>query len=133
METQAIPELKRLRIAVAQTTRCEDPRNRVQLCESGREIRCLMREAHEAGARLVHFPEGATCSPHKRIMSMNDPDKVGLADRDRVQWNVLQQELSQTAALARELRLWTILGSVHQLTPPTVRTTACTSSWIRAR
>ncbi len=118
METEAMPESKRLRMAVAQTTLREDPRNSVQLRESGREIRRLMREAHEAGARLVHFPEGATCSPHKRIMSIDGPEKVGLADWERVQWDVLQQELNETAALARELQLWTVLGSVHRLMPP---------------
>lgn len=113
-----MPEPKRLRMAVAQITLREDPRNSVQLRESGREIRRLMREAHEAGARLVHFPEGATCSPHKRIMSIDSPEKVGPADWERVQWDVLQQELHETAALARELRLWVVLGSVHRLTPP---------------
>jgi predicted amidohydrolase len=51
-------------------------------------------------------------------MSINGPDQVGPADWGRVQWDVLQQELNETAALARELRLWTVLGSVHQLTPP---------------
>jgi predicted amidohydrolase len=118
METEAMPEPKRLRLAVAQTTLREDPRNNLQLRESGHEIRRLMREAHEAGARLVHFPEGATCSPHKRIMSIDGPDKVGPADWERVQWDVLQQELNETAALARELRLWVVLGSVHRLTAP---------------
>ncbi len=113
-----MPEPKRLRMAVAQTTLRSDPSNSVQLRESGREIRCLMCEAHEAGARLVHFPEGATCSPHKRIMSIAGCDQVGAADWNRVQWDVLQQELNQTAALARELRLWVVLGSVHRLTPP---------------
>lgn len=116
METEAIP--KRLRMAVAQTTLRSDPGNSVQLRQSGREIRCLMCEAHKGGARLIHFPEGATCSPHKRIMSINGWEKVGAADWNRVQWDVLQQELNQTAALARELRLWVVLGSVHRLTPP---------------
>ncbi|WP_448265202.1 carbon-nitrogen hydrolase family protein [Nostoc sp. DSM 114159] len=111
-------EPKRLRMAVAQTTLRENPSNSVQLRESGREIRHLMCKAHEADARLVHFPEGATCSPHKRIMSIDGPEKVGPADWDRVQWDVLQQELNQTAALAQELRLWVILGSLHRLTPP---------------
>jgi predicted amidohydrolase len=77
-----------------------------------------MARAHSAGARLVHFPEGATCFPHKRIMSAGGRDRVGPADWSRVAWPVLARELRATAALARELRLWTVLGSVHALTPP---------------
>lgn len=111
-------ENNRVRLAVAQTILREDPRNSNELRESGREVRRLMREAREAGARVVHFPEGAACSPHKRIMSATGPDEVGPADWDRVQWDVLRQELRTTAELARELGLWTVLGSVHRLTPP---------------
>jgi hypothetical protein len=32
------------------------------------------RSATEAkGLLIIHFPEGATCSPHKRIMSVTGP------------------------------------------------------------
>ncbi|GAB2825115.1 carbon-nitrogen hydrolase family protein [Actinoallomurus bryophytorum] len=112
------PEAKPLRLAVAQTNVQHDPRSGDELRESGREVRRLMRDAHKAGARVVHFPEGATCSPHKRIMSATGPDTVGPADWDRFAWDALRQELNATAELARELRLWTALGSVHRLTPP---------------
>ena len=64
-----------------------------------------MREAREQDARLIHFSEGATCSPHKRIMS-GDPGKVGQAVWDRFDWDVLRQELAETAELARTLRIW---------------------------
>ncbi|RSM50807.1 carbon-nitrogen hydrolase family protein [Amycolatopsis balhimycina DSM 5908] len=111
-------EPKQLRLAVAQTILREDPRDSAGLRDSGRDIRRLMREAHEAGAALVHFPEGVTCSPHKRVMSVEGPDKVGPADWNRFEWNVLRQELAAIAEAARELRLWTVLGSVHRLTPP---------------
>jgi predicted amidohydrolase len=77
-----------------------------------------MRQASRAGARIIHFPEGATCSPHKRIMSGTGPAEVGPADWDRADWQVLRQELTATARLAGELRLWTVLGAVHPLTPP---------------
>ncbi len=30
----------------------------------------------------------------------------------------MREELSVTSQLARELKLWTVFGSVHQLTPP---------------
>jgi predicted amidohydrolase len=77
-----------------------------------------MRDASRAGARLVHFPEGATCSPHKKIMSADGPDTAGPADWSCFRWDVLGEELAATARLAGELRLWTVLGSVHRLTPP---------------
>lgn len=113
-----MPEAKRVRLAVAQSTVREDPRNGAELRESGREIRRLMREAHTAGARIAHFPEGATCSPHKRVISVDGPEAVGPSDWDRFAWDSLRQELVATAELARELGMWTVLGSTHRLTAP---------------
>jgi predicted amidohydrolase len=107
-----------LRLAVAQTALRGDPRDATALRGSGRELRRLMRDGHHAGARLIHFPEGATCSPHKRVMSVTGPAEVGPADWGRFRWDVLDEELAATARLAGELRLWTVLGSVHRLTPP---------------
>lgn len=107
-----------MRLAVAQTTLFNDPQDISALRASGVEMRRLMREAHKAGARLVHFPEGATCSPNKRIMSINGPGDIGPSDWDRFEWAVLREELDALRALARELRLWTVFGSVHRLTPP---------------
>src|ERR1700704_3234551 len=72
----ATPEVKSVRLAVAQATLYGDPRNIAELRASGLEMRHLMREARQAGARLVHFPEGTTCSPNKRIMSVNGPKEV---------------------------------------------------------
>ena len=116
-----------MRLAVAQTTLREDPRRGDELRASGREIRRLMSEAgQKAGARLIHFPEGATCSPNKRVMSVDGPDTVGASDWDRFEWDVLQQELAATAALARELKLWTVIGRCIDSLRRTVRTTACT-------
>jgi predicted amidohydrolase len=109
---------KRMRLAVAQTILHEDPRNSDELRASGQDIRQLMREAQKSGARLIHFPEGATCSPNKYVISVDGPETVGASDWDRFEWDVLQQELSATAALARELKLWTVVGSVHRLSTP---------------
>lgn len=114
----AMPETKPVRLAVAQTTVHGDPRNTAELRESGRDVRARMREAHQAGARIVHFTEGATCFPNKRVMSVDGPERVGPADWSRFEWGALRQELIATAELARELKLWTVLGSVHGLTPP---------------
>jgi predicted amidohydrolase len=113
-----LPSTKGIRLAVAQSTVAGDPRDPAELRATGQALRRLMREAHEAGARLVHFPEGATCSPDKRVMSIDGPDEVGPSDWDRVEWDVLRQELQQIATLARELSLWTVVGAVHRLTPP---------------
>ncbi|WP_055522714.1 carbon-nitrogen hydrolase family protein [Streptomyces graminilatus] len=110
--------LKSVRLAVAQAPVREDPRDVDALRESGRQARALMREASARGARIVHFPEGAICFPHKLVMSVDGPDSVGPADWDRCQWPVLQAELAAIGELARELRLWTVIASVHRLTEP---------------
>jgi predicted amidohydrolase len=107
-----------VRLAVAQTLVREDPRDVDALRESGRQVRALMREASARGARIVHFPEGAICFPNKHIMSAAGPDTVGPADWSRYQWTVAQAELAAVAELAAELRLWTVIASVHRLTEP---------------
>ncbi|MFJ8982752.1 carbon-nitrogen hydrolase family protein [Streptomyces sp. NPDC102282] len=109
---------KRVRLAVAQTPVRDDPRDVEALRNSGRQVRALMREASAQGARIVHFPEGAICFPNKRVMSVHGPDAVGPAEWDRCQWPVFQSELAAIAKLARELRLWTVIASVHRLTEP---------------
>jgi predicted amidohydrolase len=105
------------RLAVAQCPVRDDPGDAAGLRASGAEIRDLMRTAAAAGARLVCFPEGATCFPGKRVMA-TDPERLGPADWTRADWPVLAAELAATARLAGELRLWTVLGAVHRLTPP---------------
>jgi predicted amidohydrolase len=55
---------------------------------------------------------------HKRIMSATGPAEVGPADWDRADWQTPREELAAAARLAGELRLSTVLGSVHPLTPP---------------
>ncbi|WP_454811402.1 carbon-nitrogen hydrolase family protein [Labrys neptuniae] len=107
-----------LRLAVAQTSLFNDPRDSSGFRATGEEMRRLMREAHKEGARLIHFPEGATCSPNKRIMSQNGPGDIGPSDWTRFDWAVLREELDMISTLARELGLWTAFGSVHRLTPP---------------
>ncbi|MFJ4464419.1 carbon-nitrogen hydrolase family protein [Streptomyces sp. NPDC088928] len=105
-----------VRLAVAQTPVRDDPRDAEALRESGREVRALMREAGTRGARIVHFPEGSICFPDKLVLSVYGPDAVGPADWGRCQWPVLQSEPAAIAALARELRLWTVIASAHRLT-----------------
>ena len=104
-----------LRIAVAQSTVREDPTNPTLLRESGAEVRSLMQEAAAAGARLVHFPEGAICFPSKVVMSSLGPDEIGPSDWTKADWTVLQEELEQITKLSGQLGIWTVIPSVHRL------------------
>ena len=104
-----------LRIAVAQSTVHEDPTSIALLRESGAEARRLVKQAADAGARLIHFTEGAISFPSKRVMSALGPDEIGPSDWSRAQWTVLKEELDWIATLSGELRLWTVIPSLHQL------------------
>lgn len=107
-----------LRLAVAQTTVPEDPSDSGALRESGAEIRSLMREARASGATLAQFPEGAVVYPGKYVMSSAGPTTLAEADWTRADWEVMRTEAEAIASLASELRLWTVFGSPHPLTPP---------------
>jgi hypothetical protein len=96
-------ESKSVRLAVAQISACDDPRNARELRESGRTLRQLMFQAREAGARIVHFPEGATCSPNKRIMSVAGPAEVGPSDWDQFEWAVLRENSTRREGLHENL------------------------------
>lgn len=99
------PKRDCLRIAIAQTQVGFDPR------QNGGLIRTKMREAADAGARLIQFTEGAMSG------YPSGQGKQALAEW-RVDWPALRDELEKTAALASDLRLWTVVGSNHPLTPP---------------
>ncbi len=115
---EAPPQPRSLRLAVAQSGYFDDPRDAAELRLAGEGVRHLMRAAHQAGARVLHLPEGATCFPNKRVMSAIGPREIGASDWRRFEWAVLREELDATRTLARELGLWTVLGSVHPLTEP---------------
>jgi predicted amidohydrolase len=107
-----------LRLAVAQSTVPEDPTDRVALRAAGQEIRALMVEAAEAGARLVQFPEGAVTYPSKHVMAAGPAGELVPADWSRAAWDVLREEAESITVLAGRLGLWTVFGSIHPLTPP---------------
>ena len=113
-----MPKNTSIRLSVAQLTVQPDPGDTAALRDSGGQIRSLMRDAQTAGARLLHLPEGALTCPGKRIMSATGPENVGPADWDRADWTTLAEELQAITVLAGELRLWTVLGSLHPLTAP---------------
>lgn len=111
-----MPSDKRLplRIAVAQILGSEDP-SASNIASNARAIRKQMRAAGTVGARLVQFHEGALSSyPSKRLMSSTGPETLGEADWSKVAWDVLEKELKGICRLARKLKLWVVLGSVHR-------------------
>lgn len=77
-----------------------------------------MAEAAGAGAQLVQYPEGALTYPSKHVMAAGPDGKLVPADWGRAAWAVLREEAEAIAALAGALRLWTVFGSLHPLTPP---------------
>jgi hypothetical protein len=107
-----------LRLAVAQSIIPEDPTDPGALRESGAQIRQLMHDAAAAGADLAQFPEGAITYPGKYVMSSAWPGMLAAADWTRIDWDVMREEAGQVAALAGELGIWTVFGSLHPLTPP---------------
>jgi predicted amidohydrolase len=107
-----------LRLSVAQTTVPEDPTDPGALRESGAQVRQFMRDAAASGARLAQFPEGAITYPGKHIMSSAGPGTLAEADWSRIDWDVMREEARQIAALSGHLRIWTVFGSLHPLTPP---------------
>jgi len=113
----SMPNTDPIRIAAAQLDTPGDPRAAAALHRAGRDIRQLMSQAHEQGARLIHFCEGAICAPNKRIMSSN-PSTVAEADWTRFGWEAQQAELRSIAEHAAALKLWTVVGAVHRLTAP---------------
>jgi predicted amidohydrolase len=67
-----------------------------------------MALAEQAGARLIHFPEGA----------LSGYVKAQIRDWKEVDWQLLHEELEMTAQLAGELGLWVVLGCNHRLSEP---------------
>jgi len=116
--TLPVAPQKSLQLAVAQSAGFGDPGNAAELRAAAAGMRQLMREARAAGARLLHFPEGATCSPNKRVMSSTGPENIGPADWGRCDWTTLQEELEAIRSLASDIGLWVALGSIHRLSPP---------------
>ena len=91
-----------MRIATAQNRILGDPK------ANGREIRELMCMARDAGAELIHFPEGA----------ISGYVKSQIRSWEEVNWELLRKEIEKTAALAGNLGLWVVLGSNHRLSQP---------------
>jgi predicted amidohydrolase len=108
------PASRTLTVAVAQVPLALDPGDVTQIEASGAAVRALMRQARTLGAGLVHFPEGALTSPHKRVMSSTGPDDIGPAGWDRADWAALAQQLEQATVLAGELGIWAVVGGIDR-------------------
>lgn len=72
---------------------------------NGQTIRRLMKQAAEAGAQVVHFPETAMTG----YAGIDIPNYVGY------DWDRLERETQAVMALAAELGVWVVLGSAHRL------------------
>jgi predicted amidohydrolase len=64
-----------------------------------------MRAAKARGAHVAHFPECA-------LSGYAGPDLASYAGYD---WPALREACERVLALARELRLWVVVGSAHRL------------------
>lgn len=111
-----------VRLAVAQTAPLADPGDRAGMRARGAEIRSLMQQAADGGARLLHLPEAALCFPSKILLS-SLPDQVAESDWTRFDWETHDAEIEAIRAQARRLNLWTVLGAPVRSTgaPPSAR------------
>lgn len=64
-----------------------------------------MEEAHAQGATLAHFPECA----------LSGYPGVDMLTMENFQWNQLHAYTDSIAALAQQLDMWVLLGSIHEL------------------
>jgi predicted amidohydrolase len=74
------------------------------------QIRKFLHKAKETNAEIVHFPESALSG-----YAGTDFDSFKGFD-----WPLLKEETEKIMALAKQLRLWVVLGSSHRLTPPNI-------------
>jgi predicted amidohydrolase len=72
---------------------------------NGEWVRGQIRQASEQGADLIHFPECA-------LSGYAGVDLPSIRDLD---WEALHSETETILALARERKVWVVLGSTHRL------------------
>lgn len=76
--------------------------------KNARQIVAFMRKAARANADIVHFPETA----------LSGYASIDFHTFDGFDWKLLKTETEKIMAIAKQLKLWVILGSSHPLTPP---------------
>lgn len=67
-----------------------------------------MQEAKTQGADVAHFPEACLSGYAGNDFHTNE----------HIDWPLLASATREVTALAAALRLWTVIGSAHRLTPP---------------
>jgi deaminated glutathione amidase len=82
--------------------------------ENAKYIGDFMRQAHEAGAHLLHTSEAC----------LSGYAGCDFRSFDNYDWNTLRQETAGLRKLAQELNLWLVLGSAHFL-DATTKPTNC--------
>jgi len=72
------------------------------------QIEKYLHKAGKAGADIVHFPECA----------LSGYVGTDFSSFEGYDWDLLKEKTENIMALAKQLRLWVVLGSTHRLTEP---------------
>lgn len=96
-------ELQRGKLVVAT---CQFPVS-ADISANARWIRKQMRQAHSKGANIVQFPE---CALSGYAGTGHDHENLEFFD-----WQRQRAELKSFLALAKQLKLWVVLGGTHRL------------------
>ncbi len=72
---------------------------------NSRQVEKFIRRAKDGGAEIVHFPECA----------LSGYVGTDFANFKGFQWGLLREQTRKIMALAGELKIWVVLGSVHEL------------------
>jgi predicted amidohydrolase len=83
---------------------CQFPVSR-EIARNARYVRALLRAAKRQGADVAHFCEG----------SLSGYAGSDFESHDSLDWAQLREAAEQVRGLARELRLWVLLGASHPL------------------
>ena len=76
------------------------------ITENASAIIDFLRQAKKASADIVHFSECA----------LSGYASVDFGSLENYDWGLLRSETEKVMAVAAELKIWTVLGSTHQLT-----------------
>jgi len=71
-------------------------------------LREYKQQAKRGRADIVHFSECA----------LSGYAGVDIESTDKINWDLLWEEIQRIMALAKKLKLWVVLGSTHRLTGP---------------
>jgi len=92
--------MKSLRVATCQFS--IEP----EIKHNRKEVLRLMRQSHSDGAEIAHFSE----------CGLSGYAGVDIPDTDAIDWDELTAATRDIQQLAKELKLWVLLGSTHRLT-----------------